>query len=185
MGSYPVTEVWQHGEFLTYDLMQRRITQPLDFLVAPPRVYLYRSTAGIFINNNTATPIPWSLSQRDTDDMWAATSPTVIKPKTPGWYIGSVSMSWHNAASVNTGERIIYVAKNNGTDPNLMYHKFPANSTAGKFQNTGDIPIFGYFNGINDYCEVVALQTNGTASTMAVFNSEGGKTSFDLRWFAQ
>lgn len=182
MGTVPTPGTWVDGERLTYDVMQARLTVVQNFLLNPPRVKV-RKTSSFVLANNTATDISWSLSEVDTDNMWDVSNPTQIIPKTPGWYIGQVSVQMGlTSANPATGDRYVFAKKNNdGAGVNACFNRLPAPSTANKPMIYNDMPLFHYFNGTTDYLNVTINQSTG--ANLTVFAS--GNTTLDLRWFAE
>jgi hypothetical protein len=177
----PAINFWTANDKITYDVAQARITAPLQFLLNPPKVRVRKNTSQLLATGGTGILVPWSYEEVDTDNMFNPATPTRITPKTPGWYVGDMGLTIGTTA-LNPTTGIKYLRCVHSDTTTLGQHRFPSTGTAGKPQALRDIPVFGYFNGTTDYCEVLVFQTSGSTISIAEATDVNDHGTFSLRW---
>lgn len=177
MSTVPDPFTWVNGEIPNFRDMQDRVADILNWVTAPPMIRL-RKVGNQTITNATSTAIAWDFVETETENMWDATVPNKITPKTAGWYIGTYGGSFQ----VNgTGYRQIDARKNGDVNNITMRTKFDglsAGSTVGR-----GISFLEQFNGTTDYLEIMLFQNSGASRNIDATSLET-EPDVVLRWFA-
>lgn len=148
-----------------------------DFLLDPPRVSVYMTTASL--THNTWTGVTWTATHYDTDSMWDSGDPTRLTVNTPGRYL--VTARAYFAANA-TGTRGINLTPNGAgvrdTDNVALSDSFwaAANST-----NQLVTATFEWAAVEDDYLEMHAIQSSGGALNLVGSSSW---TRLAMRWVA-
>ena len=179
MGTVPNPVTWTNLEIPNFRDLNSRIYDVLNFLMNPPMIRL-RKTVTQNIATSTDTALIWDFVETETENMWDATLPTRIKPKTPGWYIGSTGVSF--AADTN-GYRQLIIRKNNSSTVRTLVIKSDGFTQGGATTSMRGNSFIEQFNGTTDYVETVAWQTSGSTLAVQVAGLDG-QPDFSLKWFA-
>jgi hypothetical protein len=176
MGTVPAPYSWTDGEIPDFREMEDRVADMLTFLMSPPMIRLRKTNAQNF-TSGTETAIIWNFVELETENMWTSTTPTIIKPSTPGWYVGTFGASF---AANATGYREYAIRKNGGS----------ARTIRAKSQTypSGQQIVRGHlfvesFNGTTDYIEATQWQNSGSTIANSVATVEE-QPDIVLRWFA-
>ena len=145
---------WVATEIVTAAQMNAHVRDNLGFLYTPPRGESRRS-ANLSIANNTAVAVTMQVEVHDNDAIVdIAGNPTRLTIKTAGFYHVYGRMSW---AVNSTGIRWAYVRLGGSTT--LGGNLSPAHAVYGNYVNASFVRAFA----VNDYLELMVLQTSGGA----------------------
>ena len=179
MATVPDPKTWSVAERLTAAGLNAQLRDPLDFLLAPPLVDVYR-TADKSIANSTWTLLDWDAESRDTDSMHdVSTNNSRIIAQTAGRYLINLTVAF---ASVGTGAGRLTVRKNAAGVDTGGTRAYPIRLQP--FQAANFNVIDANFEAdlvAGDYLEAFVFQSSGAA-----LNVNAGPTLsfFQMRWVA-
>lgn len=179
----PVPRTYVAAEFETATILNGDIRDTFNFLLAPPRVSVYKS-ASQSITDNTNTLLTWNLELYDpyaTPAHDNATNNSRLVAAETGLYLVKHKLVW--GASV-TGQRQWQYRLNAAGSPTggalvASIAEDSTSSTIGKRQwNAQDVPLTA-----GDYLELFGFQTSGGALNVIGGGSED--SFFQMMWQAK
>lgn len=170
----PTVADWFDEQIPNYAYLNKYLSTVQEFVMNPPLLRIRQQTAQT-LASGSLVPINWDLLEVETDDFWASTTPSIIKPSIPGWYFGSVKGSWTGNAA---GYRQVEVTKN-GATKTTKFQGAAINSLSMSYQGS----FIESFNGTTDNIVVGFFQNSGVSLTTDI-NTMSGSPSVTLRWLA-
>jgi len=178
MGTVPTPLDWvaNAGAMATAEMLEAGVGDPLTFLLNPPGVQAYRSTA-VPIPATTATPIPFTVEDFDNDagggasDTMHAVNSTQFVAKWAGRYLVGGQIPYDAATS---GVRECRLTKNGATLIPGGRVIQPATAAAVSCV----LPPIEVSMNLNDYLELAAFSATAVNTTAA----NGLFPIFRMRW---
>lgn len=156
MATVPVPRTYVASENLTATILNGTtgVKGPLDFLLSPPRCYLYQTSTTNMGTSGTAAEILWDTELYDTDTMHSTSSNTGrITCNAAGLYLITGILGF---AANSTGYRRVDLRKN-GTI-------FATVSLAATATLSAAVPISAYVQlSVGEYVQMYGTQTSGGA----------------------
>jgi hypothetical protein len=172
----PSTRYFTAGEVETGAYLNASITNLGNFMLGRPIAQL-TTAANTAVAAVTAVPIPFTASNINRDNAWAAgTNPSRYTAATAGWYWVMGSVNWANTALTY---RTSFLRTNGSTAVAGSTGTVLGSATAGSETTTSQ--SFVYLNGTTDYIELVAY--SGTATTLGTPPAGSAQTAtLNLIW---
>lgn len=174
MATVPNPRTWTVGELLTAAKLNTDLRDGLNFLLAPPRAQLYRTTSqstttGVF------AALQWDAENIDTDGGHStSTNNSRYTAQTSGWYEVTASVLW--AADSTAGFRLTNVDVNNSGFPQIYDMSTPMSDNSCVLNPCGKV-----FLNVGDYVEVKVYQTSGGNRLIAGGASGGSHIEYFWR----
>lgn len=103
MGTVPVPPTFTDGVAITAANLNAALQAPCDFLAnTKPHGFVRQLSAITTVINLTWTTIVWDFEDVDTDNSFAAGTPSYYNVNTAGYYLVTGHVNWDNASTVNS-----------------------------------------------------------------------------------
>jgi hypothetical protein len=165
MATIPSPPTFTAGQVITASTFNTNVRDATHFLTGKPLCALSNSVVQS-IANNTATAATFDTEATDSDNMHSTVTNTSRLPAvTPGWYMVSGNVPF---ASNATGSRWIAFQVNGLPASRIGFTQ--TGSAGGSGPETALSSAAPVFLNVNDYVEMIVLQTSGGALNIDTAN---------------
>lgn len=186
MATVPTPRTWVNGDTPTGSMLNENLREAFEFLMNPPRVHVYNSTA--LFSDGTHTLLTWDTEVYDTDGMHNGSNPSRLTAVTTGIYEITLHVEWEIVNEANGGNRYVMIQKNNsgGTTPDTSAEIGIDSAMIGNNESVGPqtnhLVIFHHLTA-GDYIEALARATGDGGNVDTIPGGGlGARTFFAARW---
>ncbi|MEU4578921.1 hypothetical protein [Nonomuraea sp. NPDC023979] len=171
MAIVPNPRTWGSTELVTAAKLNADVRDSFNFLLAPPRAALKKSSLQD-IPSNAETAVTWDVELYDSDNGHSnVTNPSRYTAQTAGWFCITANVHWYQVTEVGMLECVLVKNGNTATRQSRA-DLFPTGTDGFVHFLCGHVQMV-----VGDYVELRVYQEQGATKQV-----DSVDTRFDIRW---